>query len=69
MRCDRTPSNPNNYIWSTYFRRQTPEDKLLRNLAGGVVALLVGLVCWWLWRPKRQKPVARVEQGDLFRNW
>lgn len=70
MRCDRTPTNPNNYIWSTYLKRDTLEDRIIRNLMGAAVGALVGFVCWWLWRPaKRQEPVARIEQGDLFKVW
>ncbi len=64
-----SPGNPNNYIWSTYLKRDTLEDKLIRNIAGAAVAALVGWLCWWLWRPKPQKPVARIEQNDLFKDW
>ena len=69
---NRSPGNPNNYIWGTYVRPQTPEDKLIRNLAGAAVVFsLFGV--WrlfaWLRRPRRQpaRPVAQAE--DLFKDW
>ena len=69
----RTPTNPNNYIWSTYLRRPTIEDRVL--MAG--VLLAVGWIGTLAWRALAScfrdapppAPLGNNNQEDLFKNW
>lgn len=65
------PNNPNNYIWGTYVRPQTPEDKLIRNLAGAAfIGSLLGVWKLFSWLLTPRAPRRRVvQQQDLFKNW
>lgn len=73
MRCNRTPSNPNNYIWGTYIRPQTPEDKLISNLMGAaLIGSLFGAfgLFRWLFSGRRRPAIQQQhDDGDLFKNW
>lgn len=65
------PNNPNNYIWGTYVRPQTPEDKLIRNLMGAAfIGSLLGFWKLFSWARKPRAPRRQVAQPvDLFKNW
>jgi hypothetical protein len=73
MRFDRTPTNPNKYIWSTYLRRPTIENNLLQFLMAKLFSAILMLGRHTL--ALRKRPTARKFlpsdsfRNDLFKNW
>lgn len=68
---NRTPTNPNNYIWSTYFRRPTLEDRILQGLMFAAAGAIISLI-WRAFSPgvrRAPSPLDNNNQGDLFKNW
>jgi hypothetical protein len=48
--CDHGPGNPDNYIWSTYLKKETVEDRMVKDIAGiGVVIAILGIFGFFSW--------------------
>lgn len=73
MHFDRTPTNPNNYIWSTYLRRPTIEDRILQGVViavlGGVIMLAWKAVASCFCKASAPSSLKDNSQDDLFKNW